>query len=159
MSENLSIVDVLARLEARIADLREREAFHAQQEAHHKEERARIAAELDEVSRHFETFKTTSSTVSSLVLSPAAAPVPGVILGSYPKLAFLVEKVIQAKPETERFAATPVAAEVNRYFPDRLKKPLSSRTTSAILRRLRDAGKIREVEEGKPFHEAVYVRR
>lgn len=159
MSESLSIVDVLARLEKRIAHLRDREVFHAQQEVHHREERARAAAELEEVSRHFEAFKATSSTVASLVLTPAA-PVPDdTNLGPRPKLTLLVQRVIAAKAENERFAATAVAAEVNRRFRDRMKKPLAPRIASAVLRRLRDAGEIREVQEGKPFHEAVYVRR
>jgi len=50
-----------------------------------------------------------------------------------------------------------VAAETNRRYRDKLRRPLDARDVSFTLRRLRDAGRLRLVKEGRSNHEALYA--
>ena len=52
LSTSLSVAEVLAKLEARIAFHQEQAAFHAQQEVHHREQNALHLAELQNVRKH-----------------------------------------------------------------------------------------------------------
>ena len=54
MSKGLSVAEILAKLEARIAEHKERRDFHAQQEALHRERHAFHDAELEKVLRRHE---------------------------------------------------------------------------------------------------------
>ena len=47
MSTSLSVAEILAKLEARIAHHEQQVAFHKQQEVHHREQSAAHAAELN----------------------------------------------------------------------------------------------------------------
>jgi hypothetical protein len=49
MSSEMSVARVLAKLEARAALHREHQAFHAQKEAHHREQRELHEAGLEEI--------------------------------------------------------------------------------------------------------------
>jgi hypothetical protein len=49
MSTSLSVAEILARLEARLAHHEEQVAFHQRQEVHHREQSAAHAAELETV--------------------------------------------------------------------------------------------------------------
>lgn len=51
-----------------------------------------------------------------------------------------------------------MAEGVNRRYREHLRRPVSSRAVSVTLRRLRDAGEIRAVREGKASQESIYVK-
>jgi hypothetical protein len=48
--------------------------------------------------------------------------------------------------------------ETNRRYRDLLRRPLDARAVSVTLRRLRDAGRLRLVRQGKSNHEGLYVK-
>jgi hypothetical protein len=50
------------------------------------------------------------------------------------------------------------AAETNRRYSDKLKRPVDARTVSTVLRRLCDAGELHQARPGSAAHEAVYSR-
>lgn len=165
MSTDLTVGEILANLEARIAFHREQEALHARQEAQHREQREMHAGELETLLRHYEAFKSSAGLAADLARLPAAPskaeastaeadPDPG----RRPQASRLVAKIIEEKTEGESFGARAIAREVNQRFGSRLKRPLDVRVTSVILRRLRDARRIHLVQEGKAFHEALYAR-
>ena len=160
MSQELSVAAVLAQLEAQIAHHREREAFHAQQEGFHHEQRALHAAELERVSSHFASFKTAAEAAVEIVRAAAAPPAPAddSDLPAKPLVSRLVARAVEAVPAGESFGATSIAAEVNRRFAARLRRPVNARTVAVKLRRLRNAGTIRQVREGVAFHETLYTR-
>lgn len=167
MSTAFSVAEILAKLEGRIAHHEQEMAFHKQQEAHHREQSAAHAAELDKVRQHFESFKAAALPAADLA---GAAAAPGAkkeeerpedlseFVGKRLMTSKLIQRVIDSLGEGQTFGAVWVAQEVNRRFRGTLKKPLDARTVSTTLRRLRDAGKLREVQPGGAAHGAVFAR-
>lgn len=162
MSSQLSVAQILANLEARIAEHREKEAFHAEQEVLHREQRAAHAAELEAMIRHYEAFKATAGTVAEIaarVAPPAPPPPPKEEpLPTKAPRSKLVARVVMAMPEGMPFKPSGVAAEVNRRYGKALKKPVDSRLASSALLRMLANGQIRLVERGAAHRESVYTR-
>jgi hypothetical protein len=166
MSSKLSVEEVLANLEQRAVSLREQEAFHAQQEVHHREQRALCAAELEKVQQSLEAFRAVAATAVDLALPLAASAVSGGTAAAEAlpppgrlQVSRLLRMVIENPDLEEPFGATAVAAEANRRFADRLREPIGPRTASDVLRRMLAEGKVQLAREGKAFHEALYRRR
>jgi hypothetical protein len=162
MSSHLSVSEILTKLEARITLHREKAALHLQQEAHHREQGAFHTAELEKVTAHYEAFKVTAATAAGLA-QEAAPPRSGgeeedKDLGPRPMASKLIGRVVARLPPGESFGPTRVAAEVNRRYRDRLRKPVEVRTVAVNLRRLCDAGRIRRVSEGKAHHESLFTK-
>jgi hypothetical protein len=164
MSSKLSVADILANLESRAALHRDREAFHAGQEEQHREERERHAAELERVLHNLDAFRTASASAVELAQQPLAqepetpapqvdSPVTGKLMVSR-----AIRAVVAGWKEGEPFGASTVAAEVNRRFADRLRRPVGPRATSDVLRRMARARQIRQVRPGKALAEGLYVR-
>jgi hypothetical protein len=160
MSSKLSIEDVLANLEAQAKLHREQEAFHAQKESHHRDQRAVHAAELEKVLHSLETFRTAAASAVDLAQTVARLsqeeelPPPGRLMAGR-----LVRLVAESPGLKEPFVPTEVAEEVNRRFGEHLKKPVGSRAASDVLRRMLAEGTLRLVRKGTPFHESQYARR
>jgi hypothetical protein len=165
MSSKLSIDEVLTNLEARAVFLRERQAFHAQQEVHHREQRAAYAAELETVLQNVEAFRTAIASTANLALPPAPESVPSALdETTLPPLnrlmvSRLLRLVVESPGLEEPFGPTAVAAEVNRRFHDRLPEPVGPRPASDVLRRLLAEGALELVRKGKASHEALYTRK
>lgn len=162
MSSKLSVEDVLANLEARAAFHREQEGLHAQQEAHHRDQRVAHAAELEKVLQSLETFRTAASSAVDLAQPVARKTVP---VAEGPKLPppgrLRAGRLVRLVAESleEPFVPAAVAAEANRRFASHLKKPISSRAASDVLRRMLAEGTLKLVRKGTAFHEAQYARR
>jgi hypothetical protein len=169
MSTAFSVAEILAKLESRIAHHEQQMAFHKQREAHHREQSAAHAAELDKVRQHFESFKAAAlpaADLAGVAVAPGAGPEKreepedlSEFVGKRIMTSKLIARVVDSLGEGQTFEATWVAQEVNRRFHSTLKRPLDARTVSTTLRRLRDAGEIRQVQAGGAAHGAVYVRR
>lgn len=159
MSSKLSVEDVLANLEKKLAFHREQEIFHTQQEAHHREQSALHAAEIEKVAQHLEAFKTVALPAAELATPPPAPRLPEETdLGPRPLISKLITRVVASSPAGETLTPSSVAAEVNRRYPAKLKYLIDARLASVTLRRLRDDGRLRLVREGKAHHEAVYTK-
>lgn len=161
MGVPLSVPQVLADLEAQLTRLEGQEAFHAQQEIFHREQRAQNAAELAKIRERYAAFKAAAAAVEEVV-TPAPPEDPKRQEDedarlAIPSISRLVAHVAEAKPRGEGFTAASVAQEINRRFGNRLTAPLTSREVSVTLRRLRDAGRIQLVQAGTAYHESVYV--
>ena len=160
-----SVEEVLTNLEKRAVSIREQEAFHAQQEVHHREQRALCAAELEKVEQSLEAFRNIAPTAVDLARPLAAAATPaGAVEEALPPpgrlmVSRLLRMVVANPALQEPFGATAVAAEANRRFAARLRKPIGPRTASDVLRRMLTEGEIELAREGKAFHEALYRRR
>jgi hypothetical protein len=164
MSTRLSVEEILATLETRITHHREQAAFHAQQEVHHREQSALHLVELEKISQHFEAFKATALPAADLarqVGAPSPAPEEADDLhdfvGKKLKVSKLVMRVVD-RLQDPTFGAARVAAEINRRYGDKLRRPVDNREVSTTLRRLRDSGRLRPVREGKGAHEALYAK-
>jgi hypothetical protein len=165
MSTALSVAEILAKLEARIAHHEQQVAFHQQQEVHHREQSATHAAELDKVRQHFESFKAAALPAADLA-GALVAPEPEKgepedlreFVGKRIMASKLIARVIDSFGESDTFGATRVAAEANRRYRDTLKKPVDARAVSTVLRRLRDAGDLHQLKSGGAAHEALYSK-
>ncbi|HEY9420688.1 MAG TPA: hypothetical protein VIW92_04675 [Thermoanaerobaculia bacterium] len=162
MSTKLSIAEIMAKLEARIEFHRRQASHHVAQEAWHREQSAHHSAELEKVLARFEAFKATATEAADLAVESVdpqpKAPVDDLPPGKQFTKSKLIQRVIQDLEEGTPFNATYVAAEVNRRFRERMKRPVDRRVVGTVLRRLRDVGELREVVAGRSFHEAKYSR-
>ncbi len=164
MEKNWSITEVLAQLEARAAFCREREAFHAGQEAHHHEQRAAFAAELEEISGRLAAFRAAAAEAVELAArhapSAAAPEVRQVDLGSAsrPKLGRMVALLLEEKEPAALVGPVGLAREVNERFAERLRRPAVPAQVSIVLRRMLRRGKLRQARPGRPHWEALYSK-
>jgi hypothetical protein len=173
MGTKLSVEEVLANLERRVAFHRQQEDLHAQQvdfhtrqEEHHREQQALHAAELQKVLQNLETFRAAAVTAVDLAQAPPSAAPPATAIDETrlpPRNRKMVGRLIKLAAESpglpEPFGPTDVAAEANRRFAGRLPEPVGPRTASDVLRRMLAEGELQLVREGKPFQEALYRRR
>ena len=158
---NQSVETILANLEARLAFHRDKAAFHAEQQVYHGEQSALHAAELEKVTAKLETFRASVDGLADLAAPPPPPPVEAhtaVEAVTASSTSQLVARVALSFPAGERITASRVAAEVDRRHRQRLGKPVDVRTVGTALRRLRENGQLQLLEEGRPFHEAVYGR-
>lgn len=166
MSTSLSVAEILAKLEARITHHEQQMAFHQQQEAHHRERSTAHAAELEKVRQHFESFKAAALPAADLA-GISVAPEPGKeaepedlreFVGKRIMTSKLIARVVDSLGEGQAFGAAWVAQETNRRFHSLLKRPVDARTVSTVLRRLRNAGALRQVQPGGAAHGEVYAK-
>lgn len=166
MSMNLSLAEIIANLEARIAFHRDQAALHTKQEEHHREQRTLHEAELQKVTEHCEALKAVAGPAAELalptspgVVPPAAAPPgrPETAPGPPPNLTVLILQLLKAHPDGEPFGQTSMAAAIRQNFRD-AGQPLDPRSVSAALRRLLAKRHIHVVREGRPCHEALYAK-
>jgi len=162
MAVDPSVSALVTNLKAQIAFHRDRQAFHAGHEATHRQQRETHATELESLTRHLEAFEASASAAMELASRPSSRvlppPAPDPDPGRRPRLSRMVATVVQSWPADEPFGTTGVTTEINRRYRDRLKKPADPRMVSLHLRRLLATGQVTSVREGRPFHEALYVR-
>jgi hypothetical protein len=167
MSTAFSVAEILTKLEARIAHHEQQMAFHQEQEAHHREQGAAHGAELAQIRQHFEAFRATALPAADLAGVPVAPPPAGdeepedyrEFVGKRLMMSKLIARAVHRLGEDETFGAHRVAEETNRRYRDHLKKPVDARVVSVVLRRLRDAGELHQVQPGGAAHEALFSRR
>jgi hypothetical protein len=160
MALNLSLSEILVNLERQIESLREQIGLHAREEEHHRDQRALREAELEQATTHLESFRSVAAVAADLdfpVPVPAVPP-PAEDLGRHPTLAGMVERVVADRPEGERFGTRLVVNEVNRRFPQALRRPAEPPAVSLILRRMSAARRIHQVRAGKANQEALYTK-
>lgn len=164
MDAKLSIPEVVAGLEVRVAYHRQQEAFHAEQAVFHEEQRAAHAADLEIVQRKLEIFKQAAESVEDLArnpdprtLEPDTPKVPD--LGrSRPTVNRMVRAVVALKGEGQPFGPYEITQEVNRHFAEKLYGPVDVRTVSGALRHMKAARGIHLIRPGRAHHEAMYAR-
>lgn len=156
-----SISELLASLEDQAAEHERQEAFHAEQEALHRERRSAHAAELEQVRRHLEALRAAVTALDQAGSRPASAnpSEDDEDLGpaSRPRVARMVEKVVETRRPGERFGSEALTVEVNRRFGDRLRKRIEEPQVSVVLRRLAQKKRIELVRRGRPHQEALYT--
>lgn len=160
MTLNVSLSELLVKLERRVESLREEIELHARQEEHHREQRALLEAELQKATGNLESLRSVAATAADLDL-PAPEPPPPPKeedLGPNPTLSQMVARVVAGRPEGERFGARSVVAEVNQRFRKALRRPVQPPSVSVTLRRMSAARRIHQVRAGKANHEALYIK-
>jgi len=162
MALNLSIGQMLAKLEAKVAHHREKKAFHAEQEILHRDQTAIHAAALETALAHLEAFKTASLSAGELLekdealAKPAAEAEEEINLRAKRALSHMVAKVLEGKAADAVFGATVVTQEIEQRWGAKLRRRPDPRSVGAALRRGAAAGRLHEVREGRAYHEALY---
>jgi len=163
MRKQWSVEEILASLEAEAAVHRERSAHHTEQEAFHREKRTHHDAELEAITRQLEDFRVISAAALKVVarLAPPSGPAnEGMDIGpaSKPRLTRILESIIDELGPNQNFGAGWLAGEANRRFGDKLRKPVTQRQMSDVLRRLTRIGRLHQVRQGKGRYEARFVK-
>ncbi len=161
MGTELSVAEVLANLEKRLAFHRDQETLHRQQETFHREQAELHAGESEVIAKHLEAFRTVALPAAEIAAPPSApAPPPEEpdLGGRKLLISRAITRVALSWPVGETFTGTQVAAEVNRRFSAKLGRPIDARLAAANLRRLNLAGKIQLARKGRAHHEALYSR-
>ena len=161
MSSYLPIAEVLKRLEEEIAAVRAKEAFHAQHEASHREQRTALAAELEDLTRRYEAFKASATEAVDVAVRLRGAPEgeedPGV--AGRLTLPRLVARIVEGIKPSMYFVPGWVAAEINRRFGKRLRRPTNRRLVSIVLRRMVQKGQLYVYRPGRSHQQARYMRK
>lgn len=163
MTEGLSLKEMLADLERRLAFHRAQEAIHAQQETVHRDERARHAAAVETVAQQLAALQEASSSAESFLREAAPLPAPPAPPAkdaeAPPRLGSqMIGLVVRDWPADRSFTARAVTAEVNRRFAEALRRPISLPTVARTLLRFKKKGRLRVVREGVSHKESVYKR-
>lgn len=162
MTLNLSIAQMLAKLEAKVAHHREKKAFHAEQEAHHRDQTAIHATALETALAHLDAFKAASLSAGELLerdessAKPAAEAEEEMNLRGKRSLSRMVAKVLDGKAPAEVFGATAVTEEIERRWGAKLRRRPDPRSVAAALRRWAMAGRLHQVREGRAYYESLY---
>jgi hypothetical protein len=159
MKSNLSVGEVLLRLEAQIAELREKEAEHARQEEFHRGQRSQIGAELARITAYHEAFQAASEAAVKAAAQgkPVSRP-EDQDAGFKPKTSRLVTRVVETVDAGARFGAGWVTQEIDRRFGHQLRRRTDPRLVAIALRRMAERGTIQQVRKGRPHWEALYSR-
>ena len=163
MSKQWSVEQIVAALEAEVAVHRERSAYHAQHEAFHREKRSQHETALEAASRRLEELRAVSAAALELVghrVSPFGPPDEGMDIGpaSKPRLTLILKTIVEEIGADQHFGPGWLAAEVNRRFAGRLRKPVTTRQMSDACRRLTRSGRLRQVRQGKGRYESRFMR-
>ena len=161
MAAEHSIQAILALLDTQIAHDREKEAFHAQQEVFHREQRAVFAAELEKLTAMRESLQTVADTALDLVRRGAALqpPTPSPDIGGRrPSLTKMVTRIIEIQPVGKPFGPNAIARAINHHYQERAGY-IETKVVSIVLRRMAVDGRVRSVRPGRPHQEALYARK
>jgi len=163
MSKQWSVDEIVASLEAEAAVHQERRAFFAEKEAFYREQRSHHEAELEAITMRLEEFRAASAAALELVARLVPRPGPpdeGEDIGpaSNPRLTKMVERILADLGPEQAVGPGWLTQEVNRRHGERLRKRVTPRQISDVLRRMARQGRLRQVREGRPRHEARFVR-
>lgn len=164
MGSNLSIAQMLAQLETKIAYHRTQQASHAQQETVHREQKALHEAELQATLERFEAFRAAAEAAGELldrdpsVAAPRAAQDSDPDLRKGRPLARMMSHLLEGKAPDEVFGATSMVKEIHERWGAKLRRRVSPRSASATLRRWAAAGRIHIIREGRTNYESLYTK-
>jgi hypothetical protein len=165
MARNLTIVQMLAELEAKVALHKERKAFHAEQKAMHGEQEALHTSELDNALARLEAFRAAAEAAGELLeharlaaAPPAQTDLDDSDLIRKRSLSRMTARVVEGKSPDEVFGARAVTREIQERWGAKLRRRPDPRSVAATLRRWAVAGRIHQVREGRSYYESLYTR-
>lgn len=162
MRTQWSIEEIVASLEAEAAVHREKRAGFAEQEAFYREKRSYHEAELEAITRRLDEFRAASAAALELVarLAPRQGPPDEEDIGpaSNPRLTKIVQTILGELGPEQPVGPAWIAQEINLRHGEKLRKRVTRRQISDVLRRLARQGKLLKVRQGKQRYEAWFVR-
>lgn len=165
MGSNLSVAEMLARLEAKIAHHQEKRDLHASQEAQHAEQKEIHDTELRKVRERFEALKTAFAAAGEILGNVPPAPPPPAPLrldemqGRGLWVSRLMQRVIDSLAPDEVFGASRLIREIESRWGSELRRRIATRSASSTLRRWAAHGKIHLVRDGTSHYESLYTKK
>ena len=162
MSSNLSVAQMLAHLEAKIAHHKEQMEAHAKQEAVYAEKRALHEAEHRKAVERFEALQAASSAAGELLVDvkPAVSRLASeeVKSGGWHWIAKLLERAIEAREPGEVFGAAALISEIHERWGSKLRHKIDPRSAQDTLRRWSMKGRLDVVRPGTSHQETLYTK-
>jgi len=159
---NLSIPQMLAQLEARVAHHQKQQALHAEQEATHRDKAAFHQAGLEAARAHLEDFRAATVAAGELLESdksvapPPAFPADDIEVNRKRALSRMMARVIEDLDPGATFGATALTRAIQARWGAKLRRQPDPRSVATTLRRWALAGDIVQVREGRAHHEGLY---
>jgi hypothetical protein len=164
MQQDISVLRLLNELEERVAKYESQEVFHAEQEVFHREQRAVCATELVVARERLAAFRAAAEAAGEFVArTEVRRPEVPALEDDLPpgepvKVSRLAARVIANKASGETFGAASITQEINQRYGKRLRRAARVRTVATALRRMAAGGRIRQLAEGRAYHEGLYTR-
>lgn len=162
---NLSIPQMLAQLEARVAHHREQQAQSAKQEAFFRGKAELHQARLEAAQARLEAFRAAAAAAGELLESDrSVAPPPSrsdddIEVNRKKALNRMMARVIEDLPPDAVFGATSVTEAIQRRWGAKLRRQPDPRSVATTLRRWANDGRLRQVREGRAHNEGLYRKR
>jgi hypothetical protein len=163
MRAQWSIEEIVASLETEAAVHREKRDGFAEQEAFYRKKRSYHEAELEAITQRLEEFRAASAAALELVarLAPRQGPPNvGEDIGpaSNPRLTKIVQTILGELDPEQPVGPAWLTQEINLRHGEKLRKRVTRRQISDVLRRLARQEKLQKVRQGKQRYEAWFVR-
>lgn len=158
MSMDLSLSQMIAKLEGKVALHQEGQRFHSEQEALHREKAAQHAVELEAAQAHLAALRAAAESAGEILgrdASPSAQE-DALDVSQKRSLSRMVAQVVESKSPDETFGAHAVTQEVEKRWGGKLRSAPDSRNVAALLRRWAQSGRLHQVREGRAHHEALF---
>ena len=165
MSANLSISQMLAQLEARVAHHERQQALHSEQEALHRDKAEFHKTQLEAARAHLEAFRSASAAAGDLlvtdksVAAPSPVPVQDVEIHRKKALSRMMARVIEELPADAVFGPSHLTHAIQKRWGPRLRRQPDRRSVATTLRRWALDGRIEQVREGRAHNEGLYRKK
>ena len=165
MSLNLSIAQMLAQLEARVAHHQKQQALYDEQEAFYRDKAAFHKAELAAAQGHLEAFRSAAVAAGELlvrdksVAPPSPVPADDIDVRRKKSLSRMMARVLEDLPPDQTFGATSVTRAIQERWGAKLRRQPDPRSVATTLRRWALDGRIDQVREGRAHNEGLYRKR
>jgi hypothetical protein len=164
VSLNLSITQMLAQLESRVAHHEKQQAVHSEQEALHRDKAAFHKDQLEAARAHLEAFRSASVAAGELLVSDTsvATLTPGpddVDIRRKKSLSRMMARVVEELPPDAVFGATSVTAAIQKRWGAKLRRQPDPRSVATTLRRWAMDDRLDQVREGRAHNEGLYRKR
>ncbi|HEX5715405.1 MAG TPA: hypothetical protein VF179_04550 [Thermoanaerobaculia bacterium] len=165
MSQNLSIAQMLAQLEARVAHHERQQALHSEQEALYRDKAAFHREQLEAARANLEAFRAASVAAGELLVrdrsveAPAPTPAEDIDVRRRKSLSRMMARVIAELPPDAVFGARSLTSTIQRRWGAKLRRQPDPRSVATTLRRWAQDGRIAQVREGRAHNEGLYRKR
>ena len=165
MSQNLSIAQMMAQLEARVAHHEKQEALHSEQEALYRDKAAFHREQLEAARAHLEAFRAASVAAGELLVRDTSVatqkpePAEDVDVRKRKALSRMVARVVEELPADAVFGTSKVTRAIRERWGAKLRRQPDPRSVATTLRRWSQAGRLVHVREGRAHSEGLFRKK
>ena len=165
MSENLSISQMLAQLEARVAHHAKLQALHDEQERLHHDKASFHREQLEAAQAHLEAFRAAAAAAGELlardrlVATPQAQRNDDVDVRRGKALSRMMARVIEEMPADAVFRTSEITQAIRERWGAKLRRQPDPRSVATNLRRWALDGRLVQVRAGRAHNEGLYRKK